>query len=433
MKKAVSIFMSAMMLISAGTVVRAENNNVINIEDMGVRMEIPEEFSEFQGILTPESSGLVFYDPNVYYMTFNYYAISEDELSALMEKPEDEITQENIDAYIAARTTPCILMAFEGDLETAMNFLELDTIPEDQLELVEVGKTDDLTYYYAALEDEADAISLEAPYQEEYMMIKEKMPAILQEAEFYSPVDPEDGLIGQTVSFETTDLDGNPISSSELFAQNEITMINYWGTWCHNCVDEMAELAEIHTRLQEKGCGIIGILEDSSESDKVELAKEIMEENGTNYPNVMLSDSMDFLEEITSWPTSFFVDKDGKILCTPIAGAAPDLYEKTVDKLLAGDSLGNMTTPTAAANDEGVYRITVKDINGDPVQGVAIQLCDDTSCNMGKTDENGVVSFDMPEGTAYEVHVLKAPEGYEKNTDVYHTLEVYSDLVIVLK
>ena len=77
--------------------------------------------------------------------------------------------------------------------------------------------------------------------------------------------------------------------------------------------------------------------------------------------------------------------------------------------------------------------LTVKDINGDPVQGVAIQLCDDTSCNMGKTDENGVVSFDMPEGTAYEVHVLKAPEGYEKNTDVYHTLEVYSDLVIVLK
>ena len=336
MKKAVSIFMSALMLISAGTVVRAENNSVIDIEDMGIRMEMPEEFAEFQGLLTPESDGLVFYDPNIYYMTFNYYAISEDELSALTEKPEDEITQEDIDAYIAARTTPCILMAFEGDLETAMNFLELDTIPEDQLELVEVGKTDDLTYYYAALEDEADAISLEAPYQEEYMMIKEKMPAILQEAEFYSPVDPEDGLIGQTVSFETTDLDGNPISSSELFAQNEITMINIWGTFCGPCINEMPELEQLNREYADQGVAIVGLLVDVTESDDSMLpdAQEIIEDTGVTYPSLKGWDGFEDQLPAPGVPMTYFVDSSGKLVGEPVLGADVTLYRQTLDDLL---------------------------------------------------------------------------------------------------
>ena len=61
-----------------------------------------------------------------------------------------------------------------------------------------------------------------------------------------------------------------------------------------------------------------------------------------------------------------------------------------------------------------------------------IQFCDDTTCNIGKTDADGVASFDLPEGTEYVVHVLKVPEGYEKDSREYHTLNVYSDVVIVL-
>ena len=40
--------------------------------------------------------------------------------------------------------------------------------------------------------------------------------------------------------------------------------------------------------------------------------------------------------------------------------------------------------------------------------------------------------FDLPEGVVYEVHVLKVPKGYEKNTDEFRTLDVYSDLAIVV-
>jgi 16S rRNA G966 N2-methylase RsmD len=60
-------------------------------------------------------------------------------------------------------------------------------------------------------------------------------------------------LIGQVIRFEARDLDGNTVTSEALFGSNRVTLVNVWGTWCPYCVQEMAELAEIHTRLQEKG------------------------------------------------------------------------------------------------------------------------------------------------------------------------------------
>ena len=157
-----------------------------------------------------------------------------------------------------------------------------------------------------------------------------------------------------------------------------------------------------------------------------------MAEKGTNYPNVLLSESMVFLEDITAFPTSFFVDRGGRILTYPIAGANVEEYENVLDSLLAGETAGGLTVPTASANDAHAYRITVTDSDGAPVKGVMIQFCDETTCNMGKTDDNGTVSFDMPEGVVYEVHVLKVPEGYEKNADEFRTLDVYSELTIVI-
>ena len=66
------------------------------------------------------------------------------------------------------------------------------------------------------------------------------------------------------------------ISSAELFAKNEITMVNIWATWCGPCVGELGELQELHTRMQEKECGIVGLLDD----DKLEEARRLVQQGG---------------------------------------------------------------------------------------------------------------------------------------------------------
>ena len=98
------------------------------------------------------------------------------------------------------------------------------------------------------------------------------------------------GKEAYTFTFATTDLDGNIVTSAEIYAGNRITMINFWATWCPPCVGELAELAGVHTQLQEAGCGVVGILMDSYDPGAIETAKALMAQNGTNYPVLALGE-----------------------------------------------------------------------------------------------------------------------------------------------
>ena len=86
----------------------------------------------------------------------------------------------------------------------------------------------------------------------------------------------------------------------------------------------------------------------------------------------------------------------------------------------------------ASPNGERIFRVCVSDGSG-PVKDAAIQFCSETVCQIDQTNAQGVATFDMPEGKSYEIHVLKVPAGYEMNTEVFKTLDVYSDVFILLK
>lgn len=447
--------------------------------EIGMTLSFPEQYSELQGTLKMVPYGKIVEDPVLYATTVFYFAMPEDEVLSLANSQ----LQEDQDALTKIMHPVGLIIATEGGEELARSVINSAVVAADQ-EIPEVGAADGFQFFYLTEGVAENTDGMDPVYAEEYTMALETFPDVLKNAEFYAPKDPMKQMVGTQVSFETTDLDGNPVTSAELFADNEITMINYWGTWCHFCVEEMPELAQIHTRLREKGCGVIGILQDGVSPELIEKAKDIMEECGTNYPNVLLSDDMTILQTITSYPATFFVDREGKILCDPISGAKISKYEPTALSLLAqmqgteaaaeelteaaegaqtAENLTESTTGTedltesttgtedltesttsvenaegaeaneAAANDLSVYRVVVTDENGDPVEGAAIQFCDDSSCSFGKTDAQGTTEFNMPEGTAYEVHVLQAPEGYESTDKLFTTLDTYSDVNIVLK
>ncbi|MBQ3625727.1 MAG: TlpA family protein disulfide reductase [Synergistaceae bacterium] len=138
------------------------------------------------------------------------------------------------------------------------------------------------------------------------------------------------------IEFQAKDLDGNIISSSELFSKNKITMINLWGLWCPYCVRETGELAELHKKFQAKGCGIIGIeAEPKYDGKTLNASRKFLQDEGAEYPNVLMPEGVKVFEEVIGYPTSFFVDNTGKILGEPIVGAQVTKYEPTLDVLLA--------------------------------------------------------------------------------------------------
>lgn len=133
---------------------------------------------------------------------------------------------------------------------------------------------------------------------------------------------------------EEQDLEGDPVTSEELFAGHKITMINIWATWCINCISEMEELEALNKEWAEKGCQIIGICDDAVDDEMIAGAKKILEEHGVTFRSVCMSEKINEQLPAVGLPTSYFVDSEGKILCSPITGKHVEQYTETLQKLL---------------------------------------------------------------------------------------------------
>lgn len=129
---------------------------------------------------------------------------------------------------------------------------------------------------------------------------------------------------------ETADIDGNPVTA-EIFAENKLTLINTWATFCGPCIREMPELEALYQEYAEEGVGFAGLLVDSTstkltagltEEDR-EAGELILEKTGVTYPQLTVSEGLletDFIM-LNSFPTTYFVDKDGNFVGEPVKRA----------------------------------------------------------------------------------------------------------------
>ena len=155
----------------------------------------------------------------------------------------------------------------------------------------------------------------------------------------------EQGSANPFPAFEGKDLDGNPVKSSELFAGNTVTVINFWFTTCNPCVGELADLEALNKDLAAKGGAVVGINSFTLDGDKTAIAeaKDILAKKGVTYSNLWFasdSEAGKFTAGLYSFPTTYVVDKNGNIVGQPIVGGitAPDQAKKLnelIDQALA--------------------------------------------------------------------------------------------------
>lgn len=447
-KALLSLLLAAALLLS-GLSALAESGTFY--EEMGFALDLDDIQGASHNCVELQRTGVVLHDPFAAMMIVAYYALPEETVKSR----KDEIanagddTEKAMMAYALQTMVGAVGIIVVTNAESLADAGFQWPLPEGY-DVTEFGAMGDYRWYFItvpvdilldAVDGMAETGELELPVEEEKAvirsdtdMIKEALLKKLQAAQLSEPVDNDTGHIGEVLSFETTDLDGNPVKSEDLFKDNKITMVNLWGTWCGNCLDEMAALAELHTRLQAKGCGVVGVEYEGAPIDGAlaDKAREVMAQYGTNYPNVVIPEGNPIFDEVTGYPTTFFVDSAGRILTFPIAGAMVEQYEPTIDRLLSGEAAEAASDSDATANDAGAYRVIVRDTAGNPVKGAVIQLCDDTACTLQKTKADGVATFRMEAQKVYEVHVLKVPEGYEGTDEIYKTLDTFSDVSITL-
>ena len=146
----------------------------------------------------------------------------------------------------------------------------------------------------------------------------------------------EGGSIGSVVAFETEDLDGNKIRSEDLFAENKITMINMWGTYCPPCIEEMPDLQAISEEYADRGAAVVGLVVDVPVGDDsmLEDAETIISKTGVTFRNLRAWEGFDEQFPAPGTPTTFFFDSGGKMVAEPVVGGNVPQYLKTLDQLL---------------------------------------------------------------------------------------------------
>ena len=141
-------------------------------------------------------------------------------------------------------------------------------------------------------------------------------------------------------SFEGQDIDGNPVDSATLFSNNAVTVVNFWFTTCKPCVGELPDLEALHQELAKKGGAVIGINAFTLDSNakEIEDAKSILEQQGVTYPNIWFASNSDaglFTAGLYAFPTTYVVDRNGRIVGDPIVGAiSSDAQMKKLNALI---------------------------------------------------------------------------------------------------
>ena len=288
---------------------------------MGLTFTYPQEMIDAKGAVATD--GALSLGGSVYYAYWYYAALTWEELTQGLEADRDNtISKVELLFYLFA-------------VGENRDFSQVSELTENQLtaeNAVQIGQEGSWTYYLYMTPHPEFADRVTAEYYDEYSALCGLADKYAAACSFYTPFNPEDAggeTGGQIISFKANDLDGNPVSSAEIFSQHEITMVNIWATWCGPCVGELAELQEIHKRFLEKDCAVLGLMTD----DDIRSAKNLIRQNGVTY-QVAVNTSFRSVFPYSGIPTSFFVDRNGRFLGTMIVGAYPEKYEAALEPLL---------------------------------------------------------------------------------------------------
>lgn len=157
----------------------------------------------------------------------------------------------------------------------------------------------------------------------------------------------DDSSLPKFPAFEGKDLDGNTVKSSDLFSGKAVTVVNFWFTTCGPCVGELGDLDALNKELSGMGGALIGINAFTLDGNEAAIsdAKDVLTQSGATYQNVYFdsgSEAGKFVESIYAYPTTYVVNRSGRIVGDPIVGAITskaqaDALQAQIDKALAAD------------------------------------------------------------------------------------------------
>ena len=307
-----------------------------NCPATGFGFDLPEGIKITNGYLGTYDLGDVDYDSGVMMGWPLYYDVTEEEYEAR--------TEENADQLHAGSpfTVLCVkdVNSEEQAKEKVFALIEkmMGTVTEEERETygrLKMIHQENGYIWLATMDKRAEDIREEC--KAEYNAFYDASDQILSSMKFYTPQAWKGTETGTALSFRTVDVNGDPVDSETLFAENKVTMINIWATTCGPCINEMPELEEMHREFRQKGGAVVGLVADvtADSTEYLEEAQDIIKDTGVTYTNLCIWGGCGDTLEAIGTPTTYFVDRKGKLIGEPILGAHPEKCKEKMEEFLS--------------------------------------------------------------------------------------------------
>ncbi|NLM38346.1 MAG: TlpA family protein disulfide reductase [Firmicutes bacterium] len=114
-------------------------------------------------------------------------------------------------------------------------------------------------------------------------------------------------------NFRLEDLSGAVVELKDIYRKNQLTLVNFWATWCPPCRREIPEFVRLYREYRERGLEILAVnawenitLEElqafvAAAEMEFPILRDVKEEAATKY-------------QVRAVPTTVFIDPNGRIL-----------------------------------------------------------------------------------------------------------------------
>lgn len=172
--------------------------------------------------------------------------------------------------------------------------------------------------------------------EEEVMTLVNKMPRkmrsrpLVVEMEKYikeskAGLDMDDGMDGfadgdgPIPNFSALDMNGKEVSAMDVISQNEMTIIDFWASWCGPCMQEMPHMVQLYQLYHNHGLGILGVSLDTDG----EAWKAAVKQTGAVWTHISELDRNSKIARmfgVNAIPFTMIVDREGNVLASGLTG-----------------------------------------------------------------------------------------------------------------
>jgi peroxiredoxin len=144
---------------------------------------------------------------------------------------------------------------------------------------------------------------------------------------------PQVSFLAPDFSLESQDAENITLSNF----RGDVVLVNFWGSWCPPCREEMPAMQKVYQEYQDQGFTILAV--NAAYNEKPGQAIKFVSDHSLEFPIPLDKDGqVSRLYQVNAFPSSYFIDRNGIVQEIVIGGPMAEALLRTrIENLLGED------------------------------------------------------------------------------------------------